>query len=114
MLNNKTNLKYILDIKGDVHSIKLMDHFLNNINLEKVIVGVPTRRKFITILRSPFVNKTSREQYSQKLHKIRVIINIDDKKISSLIFENLLNIQLYKFSNRLTYRIHKELNSNTF
>ena len=46
---------------------------------------MPTKRTIYTVLRSPFVNKKSREQFQTKVHKRVVdIVNSTPKTVESL------------------------------
>jgi len=48
-------------------------------------IPLPTRRTVYTVLRSPFVNKKSREQFQTKIHKRIVdILNSTPKTVESL------------------------------
>jgi small subunit ribosomal protein S10 len=48
-------------------------------------IPLPTRRTVYTVLRSPFINKKSREQFQTKIHKRIVdIVNSTPKTVESL------------------------------
>jgi small subunit ribosomal protein S10 len=48
-------------------------------------IPMPTKRTVYTVLRSPFVNKKSREQFQTKVHKRVVdIVNSTPKTVESL------------------------------
>ena len=48
-------------------------------------IPLPTKRTIYTVLRSPFVNKKSREQFQTKIHKRIVdIVNSTPKTVESL------------------------------
>ena len=48
-------------------------------------IPLPTHKKIFTVLRSPHVNKKSREQFQTKIHKRMVdIINSTPKTVESL------------------------------
>lgn len=80
--------------------IKLMayDHRLLDVSAEEIVdtakrtgagiagpVPLPTRREIFTVLRSPHVDKKSREQFQIKTHKrILDIINPTSKTIDAL------------------------------
>jgi small subunit ribosomal protein S10 len=63
-------------------------------------IPLPTRREIFTVLRSPFVNKDSREQFGRFTHKRLIqIINPNQQTIDALIHINLpsaINIFLKK------------------
>ena len=79
-------------------SLKAYDHSLLDNSTEKIVktakstgavisgpIPLPTRRTIYTVLRSPFVNKKSREQFQTKIHKRVVdILNSTPKTVESL------------------------------
>ena len=79
-------------------SLKAYDHSLLDKSTEKIVktakgtgavisgpIPLPTNRTVYTVLRSPFVNKKSREQFQTNIHKRIVdIINSTPKTVESL------------------------------
>ena len=79
-------------------SLKSYDHILLDKSTEKIVrtakstgavisgpIPLPTRRTIYTILRSPHVDKKSREQFQIKIHKRLVdILNSTPKTVESL------------------------------
>ena len=79
-------------------SLNAYDHSLLDKSTEKIVktakstgavisgpIPLPTRRTIYTVLRSPFVNKKSREQFQTKIHKRVVdILNSTPKTVESL------------------------------
>ena len=79
-------------------NLKAYDHSLLDKSTEKIVrtakstgavisgpIPLPTRRTIYTVLRSPFVNKKSREQFQTKIHKRVVdILNSTPKTVESL------------------------------
>ena len=79
-------------------SLKAYDHSLLDKSTEKIVktakstgavisgpIPLPTHRTIYTVLRSPIVNKKSREQFQTNVHKrIVVIINSTPKTVESL------------------------------
>ena len=79
-------------------ALKAYDHKLLDKSAEKIIrttkstgaiisgpIPMPTKRTVYTVLRSPFVNKKSREQFQTKIHKRVVdIVNSTPKTVESL------------------------------
>ena len=79
-------------------SLKAYDHSLLDKSTEKIVktakgtgavisgpIPLPTHRTVYTVLRSPFVNKKSREQFQTNIHKRIVdIINSPPKTVESL------------------------------
>lgn len=79
-------------------SLKAYDHTLLDKSTEKIVrtakstgavisgpIPLPTRRTIYTVLRSPFVDKKSREQFQTKVHKRLIdIINSTPKTVESL------------------------------
>ena len=79
-------------------SLRGYDHILLDKSTEKIVktakstgaiisgpIPLPTKRSVYTILRSPHVNKKSREQFQTKIHKRLVdILNSTPKTVESL------------------------------
>ena len=79
-------------------SLKAYDHKLLDNSAEKIIrtakstgaiisgpIPLPTKRTIYTVLRSPFIDKKSREQFQTKVHKRVVdIVNSTPKTVESL------------------------------
>ena len=79
-------------------SLKSYDHILLDKSTEKIVrtakstgavisgpIPLPTRRTIYTILRSPHVDKKSREQFQTKIYKRLVdILNSTPKTVESL------------------------------
>ena len=79
-------------------SLRAYDHILLDKSTEKIVktakstgaiisgpIPLPSKRSIYTILRSPHVNKKSREQFQTKIHKRLVdILNSTPKRVESL------------------------------
>jgi len=79
-------------------SLRAYDHILLDKSTEKIVktakstgaiisgpIPLPTHRSIYTILRSPHVNKKSREQFQTKIHKRLIdILNSTPKTVESL------------------------------
>ena len=79
-------------------SLRAYDHILLDKSTEKIVktakstgaiisgpIPLPSKRSIYTILRSPHVNKTSREQFQTKIHKRLIdILNSTPKTVESL------------------------------
>ena len=79
-------------------SLRGYDHILLDKSTEKIVktakstgaiisgpIPLPSKRSIYTILRSPHVNKKSREQFQTKIHKRLVdILNSTPKTVDSL------------------------------
>jgi small subunit ribosomal protein S10 len=79
-------------------SLRAYDHILLDKSTDKIVktakstgaiisgpIPLPTKRSVYTVLRSPHVNKKSREQFQTKIHKRMIdIINSTPKTIESL------------------------------
>ena len=69
-------------------SLKAYDHSLIDKSTGAIISGpipLPTRRTIYTVLRSPFVDKKSREQFQTKIHKRLIdILNSTPKTVEAL------------------------------
>ena len=79
-------------------SLRAYDHILLDKSTEKIVktakstgaiisgpIPLPSKRSIYTILRSPHVNKKSREQFQTKIHKRLIdILNSTPKTLESL------------------------------
>ena len=79
-------------------SLRACDHILFDKSTEKIVktakstgaiisgpIPLPSKRSIYTILRSPHVNKKSREQFQTKIHKRLIdILNSTPKTVESL------------------------------
>ena len=79
-------------------SLRAYDHILLDKSTDKIVktakstgaiisgpIPLPTKRSIYTVLRSPHVDKKSREQFQTKIHKSMVdIINSTPKTVESL------------------------------
>ena len=82
----------------DLDKQDLSDHILLDKSTEKIVktakstgaiisgpIPLPSKRSIYTILRSPHVNKKSREQFQTKIHKRLIdILNSTPKTVESL------------------------------
>jgi ribosomal protein S10 len=53
----------------------LIKKVLTFLNIPFVFTNLPTKRKIITLLKSPHVNKSAREQFQIKTYKTYIVIN---------------------------------------
>ena len=79
-------------------SLRAYDHILLDKSTEKIVktakstgaiisgpIPLPSKRSIYTILRSPHVNKKSREQFQTKIHKRLIdLLNSTPKTVESL------------------------------
>jgi len=79
-------------------SLRAYDHILLDKSTDKIVktakstgaiisgpITLPTKRSIYTVLRSPHVDKKSREQFQTKIHKRMIdIINSTPKTVESL------------------------------
>ena len=79
-------------------SLRAYDHILLDKSTDKIVktakstgaiisgpIPLPTKRSIYTVLRSPHVDKKSREQFQTKIHKRMIdIINSSPKTVESL------------------------------
>ena len=74
-------------------------HIINIANILKIRsikrIDLPQKIKKITVLRSPHIDKKSREQFEIKHHKSVFIFDIENKPCAILFFECLKNSQIY-------------------
>ena len=88
MIKNET-----LKIRLESYDLNLLDDFLLVLSKKAKIsklVRLPTKTKKFTVLRSPHVNKQSREQFEIRTHKRLIILeNIIEKSIHNFIKKEL-------------------------
>ena len=86
--------------------LKAYDHKLIDKSTEKIVktvkqtgailsgpIPLPTKRTIYTVLRSPHVNKKSREQFQTKTHKRLIeILNASHKTVDSLMKLDLSDV----------------------
>ena len=44
-------------------------------------IPIPTRRRIYTVLRSPFIDKKSREQFEMRVHKRLIDLGVDERAL---------------------------------
>ena len=71
----------------DIFIKKLLNVVSSNCKYIRV-VPLPTKRRLFTVLKSPFVNKKSREQFSLETHKRLVVLG----NIDSFVLANFLRV----------------------
>lgn len=86
----------------DLNSLKIFKQYVDknfkNLNLNFQIVNLPIIKKRITLLKSPHVYKTAREQFELKRYKTIIIIAntnlVNIKQIVTFLENKPKNIQL--------------------
>ena len=98
LLRRLLSKEYIMASQTIRISLKAYDHHLLDKSTEKIVktakstgavisgpIPMPTKRTIYTVLRSPFVDKKSREQFQSKIHKRVVdILNSTPKTVEAL------------------------------
>jgi len=98
LLRRLLSKEYIMASQTIRISLKAYDHQLLDKSTEKIVktakstgavisgpIPMPTKRTIYTVLRSPFVDKKSREQFQSKIHKRVVdILNSTPKTVEAL------------------------------
>ncbi len=98
LLRRLLNKAYTMASQTIRISLKAYDHHLLDKSTEKIVktakstgavisgpIPMPTKRTIYTVLRSPFVDKKSREQFQTKIHKRVVdILNSTPKTVEAL------------------------------
>jgi small subunit ribosomal protein S10 len=81
---------YLVSNKVDLLDIfvkKLLD--VAQLNCKNIkVIRLPVKRRLFTVLKSPFVNKKSREQFSLEMHKRLVILG----DLDFFVFANFLKV----------------------
>ena len=77
-MNIKLKLKSLDLISLNIYSFYLKKVF-NQLNFTSSFCNLPKKRKFVTLLKSPHVNKAAREQFSMHTYfKIITIKNVNE------------------------------------
>ena len=81
--------KVKIEVTSDLSKIKSTDKIVKTAKSTGAIISgpipLPTKRSIYTVLRSPHVDKKSREQFQTKIHKRMIdIINSTPKTVESL------------------------------
>jgi len=87
-MNIKLKLKSLDRVSLDIYSLYLKK-ILSNLNFANSCCNLPKKRKFITLLKSPHVNKSAREQFSMQIYS--KIITIKNFKNPSFLEYILMN-----------------------
>jgi len=76
--------------------IKFIERLLVKLNLNFTLFNLPTTKKRITLLKSPFVNKRAREQFEIKFYKaiIRVHKDVNVSTLNFLLMNKPSTVQL--------------------
>lgn len=77
-----------------INKIQLLLNLKRKIKFEKSNqITLPKKRKLFTVLRSPHIDKKSREQFILKKHKKKIILHFDQSSIYSIFLYFLKNSQ---------------------
>ena len=69
----------------DSSAVKIVETAKRNGAAVSVPIPLPTKKEIVTILRSPHVNKDSREQFERRTHKRLIdILNPNQKTVEAL------------------------------
>lgn len=89
------NYKLTISLKSNDHAnltnsqkkIQLLFNSLNNNADIRPVITLPNQKSYITILRSPHIDKKSREQFIYKTSKINIVFNFSDSvSLNSFVF----------------------------
>lgn len=89
------NHKLTISLKSNDHinlingqnKIQLLFNELNNSTGIRPFIALPNQKSYITVLRSPHIDKKSREQFIYKTSKISITFNFSDSaSLNSFIF----------------------------
>lgn len=84
------------------------DKSLNNFNIIKKYLKKTNKKKFLTILKSPHVNKAAQEQFETRLFSTQVNVYYSPKNLQFLIF--LKKVKIYLFPDikiKIKFNINK-------
>lgn len=89
---------YTFDTKHSLNNIKALKSifflFKRKNLLEYKKIGQPARKKHLTLLRSPHIDKKSREQYSQSYQKVVFELGFYNSKVLQLFYSQLQKYSL--------------------
>ena len=104
MLNLKINSVHMLQIQlklksFDLYYIKLATHFIysvcSDLNITTIReIVLPVQIKKFTVLRSPHIDKSSREQFQRKTYKKIIQLDSLNEPFASFLIDILKNSQL--------------------
>lgn len=80
----KLKLKSLDRISLDIYSLYLKN-VLSTLNFTTSFCNLPKKRKIVTLLKSPHVNKSAREQFSMHIYS-KIIIIKNSKNLNFLKF----------------------------
>lgn len=79
-MNIKLKIKSLDRVSLDMYLFYLKSQ-LQRFKASSSLLNLPSRRKLITLLKSPHVNKTALEQFSLETHSAIVVINSLEAKL---------------------------------
>jgi len=89
---------YTFDTKHSLTNIKTLEKILFLFQRKNILsykkIGQPTRKKHITLLRSPHIDKKSREQYFRTYQKVVFELSFYNSKVLQLFYSHAQN---YRF-----------------
>lgn len=69
----------------DQAALKIVENVVRTGATVKGPIPLPTKKEIFTVLRSPHVNKTAREQFERRTHKRLIeIVNVQPKTVDAL------------------------------
>ena len=81
-------------------SLILYKAFINqifkNLNISFNFINLPNKKKILTLLKSPHVNKSAREQFQIKSYKLLILIksNIDFERLKMIILNKPKTVKI--------------------
>lgn len=89
------NHKLTISLKSNDHAnlakgqakIQLLFNELNNSTEIRPLITLPKKKSYVTVLRSPHIDKKSREQFVYKTSKMNIVFNFSDSvSLNSFVF----------------------------
>lgn len=99
----KRNIKKVFTLKISIHSydklfinnfLKFFIYYIEkNYNIKYKIISLPVKRWKYTVLKSPHVNKTARDQFEMRVYNRLIILDgfLTEKKVKNIIQDLRLN-----------------------
>jgi small subunit ribosomal protein S10 len=111
------NHKLIISLKSNDHThisngqnkIEMLFNELNKSDKFSSSIALPNQKSYITVLRSPHIDKKSREQFVYKTSKVSISLAFSDSKSLDLLVFALYQIEIPGVEMKITTKEWKYL-----
>lgn len=84
----------------------------NTLDFDIKYIMLPKKRSYYTVLRSPHVNKTSREQFVKITHNALITCRLNIKDLRALSQFNSFQNQFFKNHSNIAFKVNYKSNDN--